>query len=466
MLLVFHMVFSFFLLVTNYAGPVYPENLPPRSGEQDTSFALCLLVKNDPYLREWVDYHKNMGCSKFYIFDNLSSPPMSEGIQDHIDAGLVHYQTVSDEYGLMKQLHVFSDCVKQFGPSHDFMGFLDSDEFIVLKEPGVNIPQFLSRYSEYGGLVINWMVIGSSGHVKHPEGGLLKNYNKCFKNYHIKSIGNMKYVADAGSSPHVLSYVEGKYAVDVSGKPVAGPWNPDSGVEGEQPEIVGSDMPDYLFEKIHLYHYYCKSREDFEGLLLHRGSVSGRKNILHFQRTDAKCTDVCPFLNPDGSLAPAPTPAPASAPLIAPPLPAPDAVSFAMCALVKNDVDLVEWLEYHRRLGCRRFYIFDDGSTSLMRASIEHYIQAGIVEFLAAPAATAGLTKLQQAHQSCIDQYGQMHDFMAFLDTDEFIVLRERGINIPQFLSRYSEYGGLALNVSALRCNPCPWSHLSDPLHA
>ena len=33
-----------------------------------------------------------------------------------------------------------------------------------------SLPQFLSAYEEYGGLVLNWMMFGSSGHISRPKG--------------------------------------------------------------------------------------------------------------------------------------------------------------------------------------------------------------------------------------------------------------------------------------------------------
>lgn len=35
-----------------------------------------------------------------------------------------------------------------------------------------SLPKFLAGYKDYGGVVLNWMLFGSSGHVKRPEGKL------------------------------------------------------------------------------------------------------------------------------------------------------------------------------------------------------------------------------------------------------------------------------------------------------
>jgi hypothetical protein len=42
-------------------------------------------------LREWVEYHKGLGVTRFYIMDNNSSKPSGRGIADHISSGLVDY---------------------------------------------------------------------------------------------------------------------------------------------------------------------------------------------------------------------------------------------------------------------------------------------------------------------------------------------------------------------------------------
>ena len=42
-------------------------------------------------MREWVDYHRMIGVSKFYIFDNNSSVPLMSILSDYIQEELVQY---------------------------------------------------------------------------------------------------------------------------------------------------------------------------------------------------------------------------------------------------------------------------------------------------------------------------------------------------------------------------------------
>ena len=50
--------------------------------------AICLGVKDqNEDLREWITYHQSIGVGKFYIFDDSSSIPAAEALQDLVQEG-------------------------------------------------------------------------------------------------------------------------------------------------------------------------------------------------------------------------------------------------------------------------------------------------------------------------------------------------------------------------------------------
>ena len=50
--------------------------------------AICLSVKDqNKDLREWIKYHHHIGVGKFYVFDDNSSVPTIEGLQDLVQEG-------------------------------------------------------------------------------------------------------------------------------------------------------------------------------------------------------------------------------------------------------------------------------------------------------------------------------------------------------------------------------------------
>ena len=59
-----------------------------RDDSEQAYLATCLCVKDQNQdLREWIAYHQSIGVGKFYVFDDGSSMPVAEGLQDLIKEG-------------------------------------------------------------------------------------------------------------------------------------------------------------------------------------------------------------------------------------------------------------------------------------------------------------------------------------------------------------------------------------------
>jgi Glycosyltransferase family 92 len=139
----------------------------------------CLVVKDqNEDLREWVNYHYAMVVSRFYIYDDGFAGPTPAGavLQPLMDSGLV---VIEDTHKHSKQqLANYQRCLVSHRHQHQWLAFLDVDEFIVIDQKKVSIPLMLSNYTQYGGVGLNWVMFGSSGHDKRPAGGV-DNYTMC-----------------------------------------------------------------------------------------------------------------------------------------------------------------------------------------------------------------------------------------------------------------------------------------------
>lgn len=86
---------------------------------------------------------------------------------------------------------------------HRWLGFIDTDEFVVLHDGTGNgstaaavgsagptgagnaadckpdIRHLLMEYEGFGALALNWVMFGSNGHLQRPRGGVLINYHEC-----------------------------------------------------------------------------------------------------------------------------------------------------------------------------------------------------------------------------------------------------------------------------------------------
>jgi hypothetical protein len=256
------------------------------SGTAD--FAICLVVKDyNEYIVEWLEYHRRMGCGRFYIYDHGSETPMLLVIKDYVLSGLVEY-TYTDfrlwgSHGRPYQIQAYDKCLKEFGPRHRWMGFIDSDEFIVVVNKTQTIPDVLRGYEGYGGVGLTWMVFGSSNHIFKPPGGVLPNYHKCAPNRLIKTIVNPAFASHADRDPHHFAYIGDKFTVSTSYAKLTEPYNQDFSK---------------AYDVMYINHYHTKSMEDFIGKLRRGRGITHSKllTLNYFHNTDALCVNNCTVL--------------------------------------------------------------------------------------------------------------------------------------------------------------------------
>lgn len=234
-------------------------------------FAICAVAKMEPDILEWIEYHRRMGCSKFYIYDSAASAEhlMNGTLRSHIASGLVSHTWLPPSSHSPQQL-AYGDCVAKYRERHRFMAFIDADEFIVVVNQTQSIPTALREFEGYGGVALSWKLFGSSGHIARPDGGVLPNYFNCVPNHHIKTIANMAFVQEV-ASPHVLTYAANHFAVDENHRPVLAYFNRNA-----------------TYHKIYINHYVLKSVEDFVTKLT-RGNAwggPGRKTWKFFDDQD------------------------------------------------------------------------------------------------------------------------------------------------------------------------------------
>ena len=253
----------------------------------DQYFAMCLITKDEhEALAEWIEYHKRLGSSKFYIFDHNSTIPVLNGIQEYVTSGLVEYFYFTN-YGNEQapaQIIAYDHCLKLFGNKHKFIAFIDVDEFIVVKNNTLKIPDILSDYEKYSSVALNWMMFGSSGHVLKPPGEVLGNYQKCFKSDHVKNIVNPSLGARVSGNPHYFTHAPGKFAVSMHNTTV--------------PEHIDESFHDG-YDKMYINHYNTKSLSEFIAKMTRgRGAMKNphKYSVKYFNWLNSQCVDDCPIL--------------------------------------------------------------------------------------------------------------------------------------------------------------------------
>lgn len=220
--------------------------------------SMCCIAKDeDLFIAEWLAYYSLIGVEHFYIYDNESATPLAEHpmVAKGLDQGRI---TVVEIPGKARQIPAYNHCLSRFGGQNRWIGFLDVDEFICFADtmPGQTAPPdlrlFLTDFEPYAALVLNWRIIGSSGHIRRPDGLVTANYTQALKEpsalaLHVKSIVRPDAVREA-STPHAFLPLPGKYAVDERFRPVS----------------PNAPVAPISWEKLWINHYLYKSQQDLE----------------------------------------------------------------------------------------------------------------------------------------------------------------------------------------------------------
>jgi len=191
------------------------------------------------FLKEWIEYHLLVGVEHFYLCSNDDDPaPSLKILQPYIDRGIVDYshQDGAPLYGYYNQ------CLSNVKGKSKWLGLIDLDEFIIptIKD---SIPEVLANYENFGGLLINWRMFGSSLEEgpKSQINDLL--YTTPWACNYGKSIVQTERTVHT-CTPHHFSYVRPYFAVNESFIPQGGP---------------ATNGPTY--KDIAINHYWCRSKK-------------------------------------------------------------------------------------------------------------------------------------------------------------------------------------------------------------
>ena len=190
-------------------------------------------------LREWLDFHIDVGVDHFYLYDN--------GSTDGTKIICESYDNVTYTYNTMDmcQMACYYNALTAYRDQSKWMAFIDLDEFLF--SPSEDLKECLKDFEQFPGIAVNEVFFGSNGHETRPSGGVLRNYTKREKeiNKHIKSIVQPPFTLCSADNPHSFWYKQGG-AVNEKKEPCPGPFNEPASVD-----------------RLRINHYWVKSKEEY-----------------------------------------------------------------------------------------------------------------------------------------------------------------------------------------------------------
>lgn len=137
------------------------------------ALAICAIFREEaPFLAEWIEFHRGVGATHFYLYDNFSTDGFGEVLAPYIRDGVV---TLTHWPVKVGQLAAYRDCMRRFWRDARWIALIDIDEFLFSPQT-VDIVPILDRHRDAPGVHVWQHFFGSSGHVSRPDGPLVEAY--------------------------------------------------------------------------------------------------------------------------------------------------------------------------------------------------------------------------------------------------------------------------------------------------
>jgi len=123
--------------------------------------AFAMIQNEERFLREWIEYQFVVGVEHIYLLDNNSTDSSRDIIMPYVNKGLVTYKLWTQPF-MTTVVEAFRYGFYLALGETQWLAMLDSDEFMV---PIItdNVSNLLRYYENYGALLINWQMFGTSG---------------------------------------------------------------------------------------------------------------------------------------------------------------------------------------------------------------------------------------------------------------------------------------------------------------
>jgi hypothetical protein len=168
----------------------------------------------------------------------------------------------------------------------------------------MSLDEFMQQYDGYAGVSLNWYVLGSDGHETRPRGGLRANYRRCSWSQLVKSLCNT--ALSAGSrGTHECATGRGRglsgraarrarVQAEGGGGGGRGPWV----VDPERRPVRGPRNFSPPTPLAFIYHFFTKSREEWEWKMARGNGQSRPQPRRHFQTANERANVTCDLLLP------------------------------------------------------------------------------------------------------------------------------------------------------------------------
>lgn len=224
---------------------------------KNVKILLCTIAKQEnKYIKEFIEYYKNMKINKIIIFDNndIDGEYLEEVLYNEKKNNFIK---IVNFRGLKHpQIKALNKCYQNYNKYFEWIAFFDIDEFLYIKNY-TNLNKFLSlpQFNKCQSIIINWKYFGDNNNLFYEPKPLKERFNKEFDIRKIEI--NEKYIFyySAGKSiirgglklkwGHFPHYIDNNIKCRPNG------------------EIINNYFSPPQYSTAYISHYFSKSTEEF-----------------------------------------------------------------------------------------------------------------------------------------------------------------------------------------------------------
>jgi hypothetical protein len=204
------------------------------------------LKNEEPYMRDFVKYHRYVGVEHFVFFDRQYGP-LKEMFKDDPDVEIIHFPDIPENVHAIAWARLIGHTKGQT----KWLALIDADQVLVPVQTD-DVKVALKEFEQHASVQCNWHTFGSSGRVEPGEGSLYERFLKRAKpsegiNNHTQFICQPdRTQAIRTDDPHHPHVNAGEMSVNTNHAQINGPFN----------------IPPH-HDKLWIAHYFTKSKNEW-----------------------------------------------------------------------------------------------------------------------------------------------------------------------------------------------------------
>lgn len=158
---------------------VYEQSLHIIEFQKKPVLLVAIVKQENLYIREWVEYYKNLGVSNILLYDNndIDGEQLTDVIGDYIDSEFVIVNNYRGKPNA--QIQAYHNAFFKYITKYEWFMFFDADEFLHLTLDK-NIVDYLNRpiFDGYDEIKLNWVMYGDDNKLHYENKPVLQRLDK------------------------------------------------------------------------------------------------------------------------------------------------------------------------------------------------------------------------------------------------------------------------------------------------